>query len=164
MPSGCWVSLDGSRNRGNLGNGPNSTPAGWRRGCPPSAPRGKTVRLNVAKTLAWLGDKRAIEPVASILAQAKSEAEYGYSGTFKDEEYADPAPRWRQGFLRALGLLGAHEHTDLIVRILEDEGSVMEIRHAAAEALWVTARHNLPLNERPEIIRSIAPALWRGTL
>ncbi|MBL7186465.1 MAG: HEAT repeat domain-containing protein [Phycisphaerae bacterium] len=93
------------------------------------------VRLNAAKTLAWLGDRRAIEPIANILAQAKSEAEYGYSGTFKDEEYADPAPRWRQGLLRALGLLGAHEHTDLIVRILEDEGSVMEVRHAAAEAL-----------------------------
>jgi len=93
------------------------------------------VRLNAAKTLAWLGDKHAIERVANILAQAKSEAEYGYSGTFKDEEYADPAPRWRQGLSRALGLLGAHEHTDLIVRILEDEGSVMEVRHAAAEAL-----------------------------
>ncbi|MHC4434653.1 MAG: HEAT repeat domain-containing protein, partial [Planctomycetota bacterium] len=93
------------------------------------------VRLNAAKTLAWLGDKRAIEPIADILAKAKSEAEYGYSGTFKDEEYSDPAPRWRQGLLRALGLLGAHGHTHLIVRILEDEGSVMEVRHAAAEAL-----------------------------
>lgn len=93
------------------------------------------VRLNAAKTLAWIGDKRAIEPIAKTLAEAKSEAGYGYSGTFKDEEYADPAPRWRQGLLRALGLLGAHEHTDLIVRILEDEGSVMEVRHAAAEAL-----------------------------
>ncbi len=93
------------------------------------------VRLNAAKALAWIGDRRAIEPIAKILAQAKSEAEYGYSGTFKDEEYADPAPRWRQGLIRALGLLGAHDHTELIVRILEDEGSVMEIRHAAAEAL-----------------------------
>jgi HEAT repeat protein len=93
------------------------------------------VRLNAAKTLAWIGDKRAIGPIAKILAEAKSEAEYGYSGIFKDEEYADPAPRWRQGLIRALGLLGAHEHTDLIVGILDDEGSVMEIRHAAAEAL-----------------------------
>ncbi|UCE50577.1 MAG: HEAT repeat domain-containing protein [Phycisphaerales bacterium] len=93
------------------------------------------VRLNAAKTLAWIGDKRAIEPIATILAKAKSEADYGYSGTFKDEEYADPAPRWREGLIRALGLLGAHDHTGLIVRILEDEGSVMEIRHAAAQAL-----------------------------
>jgi HEAT repeat protein len=96
---------------------------------------GGWVRLNAAKTLAWIGDKKAIERIAEILAQAKSEADYGYSAVFKDEEYADPAPRWRQGLIRALGLLGAHGHTGLIVRILEDEGSVMEIRHAAAEAL-----------------------------
>ncbi|MHC4315348.1 MAG: HEAT repeat domain-containing protein [Planctomycetota bacterium] len=93
------------------------------------------VRLNAAKTLAWLGDKRAIEPISKTLAEAKAEAEYGYTGTFKDEEYADPAPRWREGLIRALGLLGAHTHTDLITGILEDEGSVLEVRHAAAEAL-----------------------------
>lgn len=93
------------------------------------------VRLNAAKTLAWIGDKRAIEPIAKTLAEAKAEAEYGYTGTFKDEEYADPAPRWREGLIRALGLLGAHKHTDLITGILEDEGSVLEVRHAAAEAL-----------------------------
>ena len=93
------------------------------------------VRINAAKTIGWLGDRSAIEPVAEILAEAKSEADYGYSGTFKDEEYNDPAPRWREGLIRALGLLGAHGHTDLIVGILNDEGSVVEIRHAAAEAL-----------------------------
>ena len=54
---------------------------------------------------------------------------------FKNEEYDDPAPRWREGLIRALGLLGAHDHTDLIIRILNDERSVLEIRHAAAEAL-----------------------------
>jgi len=93
------------------------------------------VRLNAAKAIAWLGDRRAIEPVAKILAAAKAEADFGYSGTFKDEEYNDPAPRWREGLLRALGLLGAHEHTEMIVRILNDERSVLGVRHAAAEAL-----------------------------
>ncbi len=93
------------------------------------------VRLNAAKTLAWLGDRQAAKPIAELLRQAKAEADYGYSGTFKDEEYADPAPRWREGLIRALGLLGAHEHDELIVRILEDEASVVEVRHAAAEAL-----------------------------
>ncbi|HUT09944.1 MAG TPA: HEAT repeat domain-containing protein, partial [Thermoguttaceae bacterium] len=93
------------------------------------------VRLNAAKTIAWLGDPRAIEPVAKILAEAKAEADFGYSGTFKDEEYNDPAPRWREGLLRALGLLGAHDHTEMIVRILNDERSVLDIRRAAAEAL-----------------------------
>jgi len=93
------------------------------------------VRINAAKAIGWLGDSRAIEPVAKLTAEAKAEADFGYSGTFKDEEYNDPAPRWREGPIRALGLLGAHDHTDLIVRILNDERSVVEIRHAAAEAL-----------------------------
>lgn len=93
------------------------------------------VRINAGKAIGWLGDERAIEPVAKILVEAKAEADYGYSGTFKDEEYDDPAPRWREGLIRALGLLGAHEHTELIVGILEDERSVVEIRHAAASAL-----------------------------
>ncbi len=93
------------------------------------------VRLNAAKTLAWIGDRRAIEPIARLLAQAKSEADYGYSGTFKDEEYDDPAPRWREGLIRALGILEAREHTALIARILNDQGSVLEVRRAAARAL-----------------------------
>ncbi len=93
------------------------------------------VRLNAAKTIAWLGDRRAIEPVARILAEARAEADYGYCGVFKNEEYNDPAPRWREGLIRALGQLGAFQHTDQIVRILEDERSVLEVRHAAAGAL-----------------------------
>ena len=93
------------------------------------------VRLNAAKTIAWLGDKSAIEPIAKLLAEAKAEADFGFSGTFKDEEYNDPAPRWREGPIRALGILGAHQHTDLIVKILNDERSVAEIRRAAADAL-----------------------------
>ncbi|HUT78884.1 MAG TPA: HEAT repeat domain-containing protein, partial [Polyangia bacterium] len=93
------------------------------------------VRLNAAKALAWLGDARAIEPLARRLAEAKAEADFGYSGTFKDEEYNDPAPRWREGLIRALGLLGAQQQTDRIIGILNDERSVAEIRLAAAEAL-----------------------------
>lgn len=93
------------------------------------------VRLNAAKALAWIGDARAIEPLAETLAAAKAEADYGYSSVFKDEEYADPAPRWREGLIRALGLLGATDQTERIVQILEDEGSVLEVRHAAATAL-----------------------------
>ena len=39
------------------------------------------------------------------------------------EEFNDPAPRWREGFIRALGILGAVKHTALVVRILNDERS-----------------------------------------
>lgn len=93
------------------------------------------VRLNAAKTLAWIGDKSAIEPIAAILKKTPPEAAFGYNGTFKNEEYDDPAPRWREGLIRALGLLGAHQYTGLIIQILNDENSVAEVRHAAAEAL-----------------------------
>jgi hypothetical protein len=93
------------------------------------------VRINAAKALAWLGDRRAIEPIATALSEAKAEADYGYNGTFKNAEYDDPAPRWRESLIRALGLLEAHEQTNRIVRILNDERSVLEVRHAAAEAL-----------------------------
>ena len=93
------------------------------------------VRINAAKAIAWLGDPRAIAPIAEILATSQSEANYGYSRLFKDEEYNDPSPRWREALLRALGLLRAAQHVELIARILDDERSVLEVRHAAAEAL-----------------------------
>ncbi len=93
------------------------------------------VRLNAAKTIGWLGDRSAIEPLAQLLREAKAEAEFGYSGTFKNEEYNDPAPRWREGLIRALGLLGAHEQTNLLVEILNDQRSVLEVRRAAADGL-----------------------------
>ena len=93
------------------------------------------VRINAAKTLAWIGDPRAIDPIVAALRGAKPEAAFGYSGTFKDEEYNDPAPRWREGLIRALGQLKAHAHTTLLIECLNDERSVMDVRHAAAEAL-----------------------------
>ena len=93
------------------------------------------VRMNAAKALAWLGDRRAIPPLAQALRETPAEVAFGYSATFKHEEYADPAPRWREALVRALGLLGAHEETARIVDVLEDEGSVLEVRHAAALAL-----------------------------
>jgi HEAT repeat protein len=93
------------------------------------------VRLNACKALAWLGDPRAIEPLAQRLSATPAEAEFGYSGIFKDEEYNDPAPRVREGLIRALGLLQAHQHVDLLVGILNDQRSVIDVRRAAAEAL-----------------------------
>ena len=93
------------------------------------------VRINAAKALAWLGDQRAIEPIFRLLSQAKAEADYGYCGTFKFDEYNDPTPRWREAFVRALGLLGAQQHTAMLVRILKDDHSSLGVRYAAAQAL-----------------------------
>ena len=93
------------------------------------------VRINAAKALAFLGDADAVPALAKRLAAARSEADYGYSGTFKDEEYNDPAPRYREAFVRALGRLDAREQVPLLTRILNDEESVLEVRLAAAQAL-----------------------------
>ncbi len=93
------------------------------------------VRLNAAKALAWVGDIRAANAVAEILAQAKAEADFGYSSAFKEEEYNDPSPRWREALVRVLGLKGDRRHVPLLARILNDERSVLEVRRAAADAL-----------------------------
>ena len=112
------------------------------------------VRINAAKTLALLGDRRAVAPIFRRLSQAKSEADYGYCGTFKFDEYNDPAPRWREAFVRALGLLAANQHTGLIVQILNDERSTLGVRYAAAQALADLLHH--PKHE--EAITALAEA------
>ena len=93
------------------------------------------VRIYAARALAWTGDRRAVEPLAQVLADAPAEADFGYSGRFKDEEYNDPCPRWREAILRALGQLGAVAQTPQFTAVLDDERSVLEVRHAAAQSL-----------------------------
>lgn len=117
------------------------------------------VRINAAKAIAWIGDPSAIGPVAHILANAKAEADYGWSTTWKDEEFNDPSPRWREALLRALGLLRAERHVDLIAKILDDERSVLEVRHAAANALA-----DIGNDEALAILRRAATAHSFGTV
>ena len=93
------------------------------------------VRINAAQALMLLDAKEAIGPIAEILSASKTEAEYGYSGVLEHAEYNDPAPRWREAFVRALGRLGAVEHAPLLIKILEDDHNVLEVRYAAAVAL-----------------------------
>ena len=104
-------------------------------------PRG-WVRMYAAKTLMFMGERSAAGALAEILANAKSEADYGYFGKFLygtkwagQDEYNDPTPRWREAFVRALGRLGTPEHAPLLAGILADNGSALEVRHAAARAL-----------------------------
>jgi HEAT repeat protein len=117
------------------------------------------VRINAAKTIAWLGDDRAIAPLAETLAAAKSEGDYGWSRIWKEEEFNDPCPRWREALLRALGLMKATQHIGLITKILNDEGSVLEVRHAAAEALVDIGNH-----EALAVLRRTATAHPFGTV
>lgn len=93
------------------------------------------IQINAAKALMFIGDKSAIEPAAKMLAESRTEAEWGYSGALEHAEYNDPAPRWREACIRLLGRLGATQHTGLLVDILEDSRNVIDMQHASALAL-----------------------------
>ena len=118
------------------------------------------VRINAAKAIALArrparhrADRRRSWPTA------KSEADYGWSKTWKDEEFNDPCPRWREALVRALGLLKATQHVGLIAKILDDERSVLEVRHAAAEALA-----DIGSDEALAVLRRAATAHPFGTV
>ena len=94
------------------------------------------IRINAAKALAhWGTAEESAGQLAEILRNMPPEADYGYSGVFKTDEYNDPTPRWREAVIRALGMLGAVDHAPMLAAILEDDRSTMEIRRAAALAL-----------------------------
>jgi len=99
------------------------------------------VRINAAKAIMFLGDKRGVEPMAELLKASRPEASYGYYGEYFNnktqghDEYNDPPPRWREAFARGLGRLGATRHIGLLDKIIEDEQTALGVRHAAATAL-----------------------------
>lgn len=100
------------------------------------------VRINAAKALMFLGAEEAVEPVMSILAGSKTEAEYGWFGGFVfgtplqgHDEYNAPPPRWREAFVRALGRLRATASVPLLEKTLNDDRNALEVRYAAAMAL-----------------------------
>jgi HEAT repeat protein len=93
------------------------------------------IRINAAKALMFIGDDRAVGPIARLLTASKAEALWGFSGALEHAEYDDPAPRWREAFVRALGRLGAEQHDGMLISFLEDHRNVLDVRHAAAMAL-----------------------------
>ena len=92
-------------------------------------------RINAIKALMFLDAQEAVESIATLLVNAPREAEYGFSGVLEHSEYDDPAPRWREACIRALGRLNATPHTQLLIEILDDDRNVIDIRYAAAQAL-----------------------------
>ncbi|MHC4110439.1 MAG: HEAT repeat domain-containing protein [Planctomycetota bacterium] len=93
------------------------------------------IRINAAKALMFMGDKRAVEPIAKLLEESEPDAEYGFSGALEHAEYDNPMPRWREAFARALGRLGAADRVGILVKILEDERNCLDVQYAAALAL-----------------------------
>ncbi len=99
------------------------------------------VRINAAKALTCMKCREGAAPMLRLLAEAKTEADYGYYGkfNFKDnagqDEYDDPCPRWREAFVYGLGHLHCEAAVPLLIKILESDRNVMEVRYAAAVAL-----------------------------
>jgi len=100
------------------------------------------ARINAAKALMFTGQTDAVGRIAELLAASKTEAEHGYNGKYLyltakagQDEYNAPAPCWREAFTRALGWLGSHRHVPLLVRLLNDDRNVLEVRYAAAVSL-----------------------------
>lgn len=127
------------------------------------------IRINAAKALMFIGDDRAIEPIAKLLKASSPEALWGYSGVLEHAEYDDPAPRWREAFIRALGRLGAVQYDSLLISIVEDQRNVLDMRHAAAIALdelgtksAIEALERADLEHPFHSVRMIArEAIWR---
>ena len=127
------------------------------------------VRINAAKALAFMGHREAIEPLAAALRNSKPEAAYGFSPKFIDEEFNDPAPRWREAVVMALGLLRATDCVPLLTEALNDEGNVLEVRYAAAQALAaigteeaITEFRNSVMAHPFATVRQVArEVLWR---
>ncbi len=130
------------------------------------------IRIDAAKALMFMNEKQAAEPIAKILAESKPEAEYGFSGILEHAEYADPAPRWREAFARALGRLQAAQHTQILINILEDPRNVIEVQYAAAMALdEMGTPHSIAALKKADAdhpfhtVRLIArEALWRRNI
>ena len=120
-------------------------------GCRACAPRRRTcrgwwpcwstrngwVRINAAKALAWLGDRRAIEPLARLLARGQGRGRLtATAARSRTRSTTIRRPRWREG--AGPGAWGCSVPTSTPAArraILNDERSVLEVRHAAAEAL-----------------------------
>jgi HEAT repeat protein len=130
------------------------------------------ISINAAKALMFIGDKRAIEPVAKLLGESRPEAQWGYSGALEHAEYNDPAPRRREAFVRVLGRLGARQYDHLLVDILDDWRNVLDIQYAAALALdelgtpkALASLKRAEANHPFQSVRLVArEALWRRGL
>jgi HEAT repeat protein len=100
------------------------------------------VRINAVKALIFMDAREAVPVIAERLSASPPEADYGFfaerlhdTWQVGQDEFNDPAPRFREAYLMALGRLGAADHVPLLTEILQDERNVLESRYAAAVAL-----------------------------
>ena len=97
--------------------------------------RDDSSRIMALKALMLMNDPDAADHAANILAESKTEAEYGFNPTWRMDEYNDPWIRWRAEYARALGFIGNETHIPLLVKLMNDERNVQEVRFRAAQSL-----------------------------
>jgi HEAT repeat protein len=135
------------------------------------------ARINAAKALMFIGDRSAADRIATLLANSLPEAGHGYFNGFLfkqkkhqgQDEYNAPSPCWREAFTHALGRLGNESHVPLLVKLLNDDRNILEIRYAAADSLSrigspdaITALAEAATNHPFHSIRLLArEALWQ---
>lgn len=111
------------------------------------------IRMEAAEALMRLDAQEAVAPMITLLEQAQDDADYGYGMVFSRlirtrvkwpkgapredgyDELNDPSPRFKQGYIRALGGLKAESAVPVLVRYLNNERNANEIQYAAAQAL-----------------------------
>ncbi len=133
------------------------------------------VRINAAKTLVFQGAAEAVEAIGERLAASPPEGDFGF---FNEpyfaraqgwDEFSDPAPRFREAYVMALGQLGATEYVPLLIDILFDDRNVLEVQYRAGNALdmlgtpeAVEALRQAELSHPYHSVRMVArEALWR---
>ncbi|MDR1924857.1 MAG: HEAT repeat domain-containing protein [Planctomycetaceae bacterium] len=134
------------------------------------------VRINAAKTLLFIGDKRAIPAIRERLAASKRDGDYGefapppYNSSAQgQDEYNSPTPRDREALIMALGGFRDVESVTLLAKLLNDDKNSLGIRHRAALALdqigTREAMSVLQVAERDHPFHSVRMAaresLWR---
>ncbi|MDR3233075.1 MAG: HEAT repeat domain-containing protein [Planctomycetaceae bacterium] len=134
------------------------------------------VRINIAKTLLFIGDKRAVKPMRDMLAASKREADFGefapppfILSKQGQGEFNDLTPRYREALIMCLGNFRDNESVPLLINILNDENNSLGIRHRSALALdkiaTPQALKSLQQAERDNPFHSIRTtcreALWR---
>ncbi|MDR2763277.1 MAG: HEAT repeat domain-containing protein [Planctomycetaceae bacterium] len=137
------------------------------------------VRINAAKTLTFIGDRRAIPALRDCLEKSKREGDYGefapppYKLSAQgQDEFNDPTPRYREALVMSLGFFRDTDSVPLLIRLLNDDKNSLGIQHRAALSLdkigtddAVEALREAELNHPTHSVRLAArEAIWRHNI
>jgi HEAT repeat protein len=148
------------------------------------------IRIEVAKALALLNAREAVVPLINLLENAKDDADYGYAMDFRRftktrvngfsgrlpgngyDELNDPSPRFKEAYIRALGILKDPAAVPVLTRYLNNDRNALEIQHAAALALGdiatppaLDALKKAEAEHPVAVVKIVArEALWRNSI